>query len=45
MLNWLLSITFLYIAIINVGPRASSTKGIARMFGVHHQNVVATILR
>jgi hypothetical protein len=30
--------------VVSAGPRASSARGIARMFGVHHRNVVVAIL-
>jgi hypothetical protein len=35
---------YILVVVICVGPRTSFARGIARMFGVHHQNVVATIL-
>jgi hypothetical protein len=34
----------IFTAIVSVGPRASSARGIARMFSMPHQNVVVAIL-
>jgi hypothetical protein len=35
---------YILVGVVSVGLRTSFARGIARMFGVHHQNVVATIL-